>query len=67
MISAKNQMISAAASDLGLGDMLKQQLDDTMEERRKKLLRQAQTTQLAHTQMGPATQSLFAGVGGYSV
>lgn len=39
--SAKNMMISPAVSDLGLGDQLVQSLQDEDEERKKKLLQQA--------------------------
>lgn len=59
-MSAKNSMLSPAAQTLGLGDQLKTQLDDLEEERKKKLLKQAN-----QTAMGPATMSLFAGAGGY--
>lgn len=38
-VSSKNSMLSPAASDLGLGDMVRQQLDDDEEERRKKVMR----------------------------
>lgn len=38
MMSQKNFGLSPAAIDLGLGDNLKQQLEDEQEERRKKLL-----------------------------
>jgi len=40
-INAKNISLSPAASDLGLGDQLKTQLDLEEEERKKKLLQAA--------------------------
>ncbi len=63
MMSAKNAMLSPAASSLGLGDQLQQQVADTVEERRKKLLKQAGVIQFG----GAAAQDLFAGAGSYSV
>lgn len=57
--SAKNFMLSPAAMDLGLGDQLKQQLDDQEIERKKKLAQAAQ----GGAGLGPATMSLF-GFGG---
>lgn len=67
MMSAKNTMLSPAAADLGLGDALRQQVEDTIDERKKKLLRQAQIAQGPMASIGPATQSLFSGAGSYSV
>jgi hypothetical protein len=58
MAGAKNMMLSPAVQDLGLGDALKQQLDDAEMERRKKMLLQAQQMNQG---LNPATQSLFAG------
>lgn len=58
MMSAKNFMLTGAASaDLGLGDGIKAQLESEEEERKKKLLKQAQNLQA----YGPATQTLFGG------
>lgn len=59
----KNSMMSPAAQDLGLGDQLRQQLSDAEEERKKKMLLQAQSAQRAASPLGPATQTLF-GQGG---
>lgn len=42
-LSAKNTMLSPAATDLSLGDALAQQLQDQLAERRKKLLMAAKT------------------------
>ena len=52
--------MSPAAVDLGMGNALRQQLADAEEERKKKLLRQAQAMQ---TGGGSAAQSLL---GSYS-
>ena len=60
MASAKNISLSPAASDLGLGDQLKQQLDDEEEARKKKMLQQASGL----TGLGMGTMSLF-GQGGF--
>lgn len=59
MASAKNFALSPGAQDLGLGDQLKQQLDDAEEERRKKLMQQANQLQGGPLMMG--TQTLFPG------
>lgn len=56
--NAKNFALSPAASDLGLGDMIAQQLQDEEDERRKKSIEAAKQSQL-----GPATMALF-GTGG---
>ena len=64
MASMKNTLYSPAAQDLGLGDSLKMQLDDLEEERKKKLLQQAQAAQRAANPMGGAVQTLFgSGIG----
>lgn len=65
MQSAKNMMLSPAATDLGLGAQLQQQVADTVEERRKKLLKQAGVLEFGAA-MSPAAQSLL-GAGSYSV
>lgn len=64
--SAKNTPLGPAAQDLGLGDMLNQQLQDQEEERKKKLLAQAQQASrgLGNNMNGLAAQSLL-GSGGY--
>ena len=62
-----DQVISPAALELGLGGSLRQQLLDQEEERKKKLLREAQAQRAAQGALGPATQMLFSGSGGYSV
>lgn len=62
MLSSKNTPISSAtaATDLGLGDALKNQVEGEIAARKKKLLQQ-QATQGGQQALGPATQSLFAG------
>lgn len=57
MALPKNYSLSPAASDLGLGDLVKQQLQDDEEERKKKLLASQRGQAL-----GPATQSLMGGM-----
>jgi len=53
-MSAKNYMISGSATaDLGMGDQLKQQLEDEEEQRKKKLASKSVDN------LGPATLSLF--------
>ena len=58
--SDKNKALSPAAQDLGLGDMLKQQMDDMNDERKKKLLQGQQGYGLGQA-LSPATLSLFGG------
>jgi len=68
MRSAKNAaLLSPAAVDLGLGADLRQQLADEEEQRKKKLLQQAQAMQRGSNPLGPATNTLYAGAGGFSV
>jgi hypothetical protein len=62
--NVKNLPISPAASDLGLGDQLIQQIQDDDEERKKRLL--AQANQAAgqgpgSLAMSPAVASLMSG------
>lgn len=67
MLSSKNTALSASASDLGLGDQLKTQVESELAARKKKLLQNAglgQTGTMAG--VGPATQSLFAAAGGFN-
>lgn len=64
MISAKNFMLSPAATDLGLGDSLKDQLDAAEIERRKKLAQQANSVnQGGMGQYSQAASMLFPGQG----
>lgn len=58
--SAKNLMLSPAASDLGLGDQLNQQLEDDLEKRKKDALKAGQMSI-----MSPAVLSLFGRAGGF--
>lgn len=51
-LSSKNLMLSSAVQSLGLGDQLKQQLDDQEIARKKKLLQNATNT---------ASMDLFGG------
>lgn len=58
----KNQSLTASSElGLGLGDQLQSQAEAEINERKKKLL----AMQTGATQLGPATQSLFAPQGGY--
>ena len=53
--SAKNFSLSPAGQDLGLGDMVKQQLEDQENERKKKLAQMSS----ARGTSGGASQSLL--------
>lgn len=64
MISGKNLPLSPAATDLGLGDQLLQQLQDSTDEQRKK--RQADA-KAAPVGIGMAAQSLLGQSLGYQV
>jgi hypothetical protein len=57
--SAKNMPLSPAATDLGLGTMLTEQVQDETEEARRRRLLQQQAQQ----SVSPAVLSLFGGVG----
>ena len=58
--SAKNSIFSPAATDLGLGDQLNQQLqDETEEEKKRRLLNQQMQAAI-----NPAVMSLLGGAGG---
>lgn len=65
MVSAKNFAMTAASTDLGLGDNLKNQLDAEEMDRKKKLLAQAQRVNQGG--MGQAAQALFPGIGGMAI
>lgn len=67
MQSAKNFGLSPAATDLGLGDMVRQQVEDAEVERKKKLLRDQNGTAGAYGSdiLGPASLALLGQVGGY--
>ena len=66
MLSTKNTMLSPAAQDLGLGDQLKQQVESDVMKRKKKTEQMANGMTAPGGLMGPATQSLIAGIGGYN-
>lgn len=55
--------MSPAATDLGLGDKLRQETEDTIEERRKKKLALNGMTDLG----GGAASQLFSAVGSFSI
>ena len=55
-MSQKKAMTGAASMDLGLGDQLKNQVNDELEQRKKKLLAQSK---MGAGALGPATMSLF--------
>lgn len=61
-MSAKNFPLSPAAQDLGLGDMANQQLQDQVEERRKKLI---QNSQVGAIGSGISSALGLTGVSGY--
>ena len=59
-ISLKNMGINSAASDLGLGDQLQNQAEDSADELRKKKLKAMQDAALGGPMtMGGAAQQLF--------
>jgi hypothetical protein len=58
-MNGKNMALSPAATDLGLGAGLQQQLQDETEEQKKKRKLQQMT------QMGQASQSLLGNTGVY--
>ncbi len=60
-MNPKNAALGAAGQDLGLGDLLQQQLSDQEEERKKKLLAQAgnQARGLGNGMNGLASQTLL--------
>jgi hypothetical protein len=62
-VSQKNQVLSFAAQDLGLGDQLQSQVEDQVLQRKKKL---AALDQPASLGMSPSVMSLF-GQGGFNV
>lgn len=64
MISGKNLPLSPAATDLGLGDQLLQQLQDSTDEQRKKRLADAKAAPVG---IGMAAQSLLGQSLGYQV
>lgn len=65
-MNAKNFGLSPAANDLGLGDMLKTQLDDATEEERRKRTQAGQMAgKSSQTALSPATLGLF-GAGGFN-
>lgn len=62
----KTVATSPAVTDLGMGDMLKMQLDSELEQRKKKLLQASQGTGATGAMGGlgnqsPATMMLFGG------
>lgn len=56
MAAAKNMALNPAVQDLGLGDSIRQQLDDAEEERKRKMAQAGQGSLL-----GEATRTLFPG------
>jgi len=64
MTSAKNMPLSPASSALGLGDQLTQQLQDDVDERRKKLMQSSMAAPGAFgaSAMSPASMALLGGM-----
>lgn len=54
----------AAATDLGLGNALSDQVKDETDEQRKKRIQQMQQQQLAGSGGSLAANSIFGGIGG---
>lgn len=69
MASMKNFGLSASATDLGLGDQLKSQLEIQDEERKKKLREQQRAQQMGQggAGLGPATMSLYGMGSGFQI
>ena len=63
-VSQKNQVLSMAAQDLGLGDQLTQQVEDEVTQRKKKQLLQDQSAGIG---LSPSVMSLFGRNGGFNV
>lgn len=53
--------LSAAVSDLGLGNMLSEQVSDETEEMRRKRMEQMQMNQVAGPQASLAVRTIFGG------
>ena len=53
--------LSAAAAELGLGDMLSEQVSDETKEMRKKRMQQMQMNQVAGPQASLAVKTIFGG------
>lgn len=58
--------LSPAGSDLGLGDMLADQVAGETEEQRKRRMQELQQRRLMGPAGTPATLALFGGAGGFS-
>ena len=67
MLSSKNAMQGLAAQDLGLGDQLRAQLDDSEAEMKKKKLLQEKAAALGGSGMNAGTMALYGSAGGFSV
>lgn len=57
-----NYSMSPAATDLGLGDMLREQVSEETEEQRKKRMQQQQSP-MGGMNQSPASLALFGGLG----
>lgn len=63
-VNPKNLSLSPAAQELGMGDMVRQQLQDSLDERKKKLLAsKGAPGGNSPSALNPATLSLFSGGG----
>lgn len=60
-------MSGNAANDLGLGRELAVQAKESEDEKKKRLMREAQSLRSRNGALGPATQMLFGSPGGFSV
>ncbi len=58
--------LSPAASDLGLGSMLQEQVAGETEEQRKRRMMEQQQRSIMGPAGSPATMALFGGMGGIS-
>lgn len=63
MLSTKNAMLSQAGQDLGLGDQLKTQVENELQQRKKKLLTAAGLGMSPGGGLGQAASALGLGGG----
>jgi hypothetical protein len=65
MVDSMKNIALGASGDLGLAQQLQNQIDDQLDEqRKKKLLQQQQPNQYGDRALNPATMSLYGGMMG---
>lgn len=65
-MNSKNLGFSQAATDLGLGDMLRQQVEDETDDERKKRMARMQQQALTPAGSGSAVMDLLGGMRAFS-